>query len=281
MSIPTAQAGLVGSFGASYAAATYTGNPGFDVGKGSTYEGCVDWVMSAVTHRPEAQQTGRTDHTEECRGHRLPAIFWWPGVIPAGAAQLEFASGLDLLPTFAALAGAQPPTDRILDGRDISPLLLGLGAVFAPPQHHNNSSLGSLGSLSHSRAAARRVVAQKPFFYYRGPVLQAVRGAGNYSAFKLHFATHSGFGTDEPVVWHDPPLLFNVEVDPAEREVLRVDGANAPVVAALIAATAQHNATLVWGLPQLDLIDFHAMDCEGLTPAQSGCCASAGGTCSF
>jgi arylsulfatase A-like enzyme len=32
---------------------------------------------------------------------------------------------MDLLPTFARLAGSQPPQDRIIDGHDIRPLLFG------------------------------------------------------------------------------------------------------------------------------------------------------------
>ncbi len=58
-------------------------------------------------------------------GLRVPAIFRWPGRIVAGQASDEMASTLDLLPTFAALAGARLPTDRALDGLDLGPWLLG------------------------------------------------------------------------------------------------------------------------------------------------------------
>ncbi|GAH39069.1 unnamed protein product, partial [marine sediment metagenome] len=57
-------------------------------------------------------------------GHmREPTIAWWPGRIPPGSVCDEIASTIDLLPTFAKLAGAQMPTDRVIDGKDISPLL--------------------------------------------------------------------------------------------------------------------------------------------------------------
>ena len=38
-------------------------------------------------------------------GHRVPAIMRWPGRIPGGRVSDALTSTLDLLPTFAALAG--------------------------------------------------------------------------------------------------------------------------------------------------------------------------------
>ncbi|MDO8585462.1 MAG: sulfatase [Armatimonadota bacterium] len=57
-------------------------------------------------------------------GHREPFIANWPGRIPAGSICADPASNLDILPTLASLAGTKAPTDRIIDGRDITPLLL-------------------------------------------------------------------------------------------------------------------------------------------------------------
>jgi arylsulfatase A len=56
-------------------------------------------------------------------GHREPTLARWPGKIPAGSVCNELAGTIDVLPTFAKLAGGQPPQDRIIDGRDIWPLL--------------------------------------------------------------------------------------------------------------------------------------------------------------
>ena len=56
---------------------------------------------------------------------RVPGVFWMPGSIPAGQVTSEVAANMDLLPTFARLAGAELPTDRVLDGRDLWPLLAG------------------------------------------------------------------------------------------------------------------------------------------------------------
>ena len=58
-------------------------------------------------------------------GMRVPGIFWMPGSIPEGRVSSAVAANMDLLPTFAGLAGAEPPADRVLDGRDLWPLLSG------------------------------------------------------------------------------------------------------------------------------------------------------------
>lgn len=56
-------------------------------------------------------------------GLRVPCVVWWPGKIPAGSTSDAITSTIDFLPTFAALAGAEVPSDRILDGRDLTALL--------------------------------------------------------------------------------------------------------------------------------------------------------------
>ena len=56
-------------------------------------------------------------------GIRVPCVIWGPGYIPAGKTSGEIATTMDLLPTFIAMAGAELPSDRTLDGRDISALI--------------------------------------------------------------------------------------------------------------------------------------------------------------
>ena len=56
-------------------------------------------------------------------GVREPAIFRWPGRIPAGAVCREPAMTIDVLPTMAKLVGADLPKDLVLDGRDVWPLI--------------------------------------------------------------------------------------------------------------------------------------------------------------
>jgi arylsulfatase A-like enzyme len=58
-------------------------------------------------------------------GMRVPCVAWWPDSIPGGTSCDELATTMDLLPTFAKLAGGTPPADRKIDGHDIWPLLAG------------------------------------------------------------------------------------------------------------------------------------------------------------
>jgi arylsulfatase A-like enzyme len=56
----------------------------------------------------------------------------WPGRIPAGTKCDEFAVTIDLFPTVARLIGAEIPTDRIIDGKDIWPLMSGEDGAKSP-----------------------------------------------------------------------------------------------------------------------------------------------------
>ena len=88
-------------------------------------------------------------------GMREPTIAWWPTRVPAGSACDEVATTLDLLPTFGALAGAKVPNDRIIDGKDVSDLLLGKPGAKSP---------------------------RETFFYYQRTNLRAVR-SGRWKLF--------------------------------------------------------------------------------------------------
>jgi arylsulfatase A len=81
-------------------------------------------------------------------GMREPTIMRWPGKIPAAKVCSEVCGTIDLLPTFAELAGTKAPSDRVIDGKDIRPLM------FAKP---------------------RAKSPHKAYFYYRGNNLEAVR----------------------------------------------------------------------------------------------------------
>ncbi|MGA1529119.1 MAG: sulfatase [Kiritimatiellia bacterium] len=60
-------------------------------------------------------------------GFRVPCVMWAPGRIPAGTETDEIASTIDLLPSFAKLAGIEPKTRGPIDGKDLSDLMLGTG----------------------------------------------------------------------------------------------------------------------------------------------------------
>jgi arylsulfatase A len=69
-------------------------------------------------------------------GIRVPLLIRWPGHIAPERVVAEPVSLMDIFPTAVALAGGKPPADRILDGRDLGPLLRGAqqGAAPAPPR---------------------------------------------------------------------------------------------------------------------------------------------------
>ena len=61
-------------------------------------------------------------------GLRVPCIMRWPGKIPEGIVCDETASIMDIFPTFARLIGSDMPQDRVIDGKDIWPLMTEAGA---------------------------------------------------------------------------------------------------------------------------------------------------------
>jgi len=81
-------------------------------------------------------------------GMREPTVAWRPGAVPAGSVCDEIATTMDILPTFAAMGGGKVPNDRIIDGKDITPLLFGRDGAKSP---------------------------HKAFFYHRANNLAAVR----------------------------------------------------------------------------------------------------------
>jgi hypothetical protein len=58
-------------------------------------------------------------------GLRSTALMRWPGKIAPGTVIQPIAGAIDLLPTFVSLCGIARVGDKPLDGRDLSPLLLG------------------------------------------------------------------------------------------------------------------------------------------------------------
>ncbi|MCS7305924.1 MAG: sulfatase [Thermoguttaceae bacterium] len=127
-------------------------------------------------------------------GVRVPAIFWWPGVIPAGTQCHSPAMTIDILPTVAFLVGAELPPEPI-DGRNIWPLLVGPADTPSP---------------------------QEAYYFYWGRHLQAVR----MGRWKLHFPhkyqTLAGQpggtgGTPAPYKTAEIGLaLFDLQTDPGE-----------------------------------------------------------------
>ena len=66
---------------------------------------------------------GKSRNTES--GICAPFIVHCPGLVPSGVETDALTDFTDLLPTFIELSGAETPSDLIIDGRSIAPLLLG------------------------------------------------------------------------------------------------------------------------------------------------------------
>lgn len=81
---------------------------------------------------PRRSPTPRTPHSQTTweGGVREPAIVRWPGKIMPRITP-TVAATYDIFPTVLSLAGISQPADRIIDGRDLSPVLFS----GAPTQH--------------------------------------------------------------------------------------------------------------------------------------------------
>lgn len=62
-------------------------------------------------------------------GIREPFIAYWPGVIKAGTTNTTPVHNVDLFPTFLAVAGAQTPPNKTLDGESLLPLFKEQGSL--------------------------------------------------------------------------------------------------------------------------------------------------------
>jgi uncharacterized sulfatase len=111
------------------------------------------------------------------------------------------------------------PTDTVLDGFDLSPVLTGAGP-------------------------SRRT----ELFYYWDSELRAVR-RGKY---KAHFITSGAYGEGAPRTEHTPPLLFDLATDPGERT--DVAALHADVVAELIDLAERHRRSVTPPRPLFDAL---------------------------
>ena len=81
-------------------------------------------------------------------GHRVPFIAWWPGKVPAGTSSDVPAISIDVMPTLLKLAGTTAPEGHILDGVDLSPVLLEQKSL--PPRPLYWASLSNSGQRSEA-----------------------------------------------------------------------------------------------------------------------------------
>jgi arylsulfatase A-like enzyme len=144
---------------------------------------------------------------------RIPCLVRWPGRIPAGKVGDELCTMMDWLPTFARLAGAEPPRDRVIDGHDIRPFLF-----------------GEPGATSRYD--------QSSFFFYRMGNLEAVRAG----AWKLYLPLEKKPGKGKQTAAKSPARLFDVRADLGETN--ECAAAHPDIVARLTALAAAARADI-------------------------------------
>jgi arylsulfatase A-like enzyme len=145
-------------------------------------------------------------------GVRVPAIFWQPGRVQPGVT-VGIGSEMDLLPTFARLAGATVPPGRSLDGQDLS------------------------ATLTKRAPSPRETV-----FYYNNANLTGVR----HRAFKLHLAMRAGTGANGAPPIPEPANpgweLYKLDEDPSEK--LNLADKHPEIVRELRAMMEAHQKTV-------------------------------------
>ncbi|WP_227021425.1 sulfatase-like hydrolase/transferase [Oceaniferula marina] len=134
-------------------------------------------------------------------GLRVPCVIRAPGNIKPGRQSSQLAATIDLLPTFAALAGAEVPTDRVIDGVDMSAFL-------------------------HGEAKEK----DRSFFFYQHKFLRAVR-VGKWKLHVPHTQSHrQGLGKkwrvhmrpeNRPFI--EEVTLYDLESDVAESKNVASD----------------------------------------------------------
>lgn len=124
-------------------------------------------------------------------GMRVPTVVRWPGVISAGEENREIMTAMDLLPTFAKLAGAKLSGDRKIDGKDVSKVL-----------------------------TKELVSPHEAFLYYKGDSLRAIRSG----QWKLHIGAE---GRTKPKAKKGTrsriAALYDLDAGPAEQKNLIKD----------------------------------------------------------
>jgi arylsulfatase A len=140
-------------------------------------------------------------------GMREPAIFRWPGKVPANAVNREIASALDVLPTIMDFANVEIPDDRVLDGYSLKDMLV-------------------KGAQSQ----------RKEMFFYRGNTIRAIR----LGPWKAHFVTTNEMGQDPEKL--DSPVLFNLNHDPGEKYDVAEE--NTDVLEAILKIKEEHEKTI-------------------------------------
>ena len=130
-------------------------------------------------------------------GMRVPMIIRWPGHIPAGKVENGIMSGLDFLPTFAAVAGDSNIKDELMKGKQ-------LGAKTFKVYLDGYNQLDLLTGQGPSN--------RHEIFYFAEGTLGAVRI--NDWKYRMIDQPDGWLGGTVKLDW---PILSNLRLDPYER----------------------------------------------------------------
>jgi len=143
-------------------------------------------------------------------GIRVPCIAWGPGLgVRAKCTSPAVVRAMDWFPTIATFAGVKVPAGRVIDGRDIHPLLTGRSEIVPPPAA--KMSLNADVPLRRAwnppgewAGLITRDEYNNAFFYFGS---QGSLAAVRWDRWKLHL---------------NPSLrLFDLAADPGERKPVR------------------------------------------------------------
>jgi len=149
-------------------------------------------------------------------GLRVPLIAWWPGRIPAGHVSHAPAIIMDLFATALTAAGIPMPSDRVIDGRDILPLL----TSEAPSPHEALFSMKGpnlqtirMGRWKlHVRPPGKRRYLEPGVEWVDPRRPDGVTLIAPYE--QAHPSEYPGVRTGDPI---ERDALFDLEADPAEQ----------------------------------------------------------------
>jgi arylsulfatase A-like enzyme len=120
-------------------------------------------------------------------GMREPTIAWWPGKIAPGTACDAPVSEIDVLPTLVKLAGGEVPAGRVIDGKDIWPILSG----------------------------QTKESPHEALFYFKSNNLEAVR-SGPWKLAIVHQGAANGKAKGGEAGQPFKPTLYNLDADIGE-----------------------------------------------------------------
>ena len=170
-------------------------------------------------------------------GMREPAIFWWPGTIKSGVVT-GIGSELDLLQTFASMAGASAPTDRPLDGYDLSPTLTGDAPSPRETLFYYETNSGYPAPLVAVRHGAFKLHIRPP-----------EDGVGRVAAPGAAGAPARDGGSATKISAAPPMELYNLNEDPSEKFNLATT--RPEITAELVRIAGEHAKGIVPGPDQL------------------------------